>query len=145
MLESVWRMMLLLWLTSIVIVISLPWSKFDAALHWENAQLIPFVHFNLHPTVLIETLLNVLAFVPVGYLAVRSVSTSRRRQILVALVVGMSSSIGVECYQLFCQERVASITDIIMNVTGTSIGIWLAFAVDHLFSFCAVQVRRLTA
>ncbi len=137
--------MLWLWLTTVLVVISLPWSRFDATLHWENMQLIPLARFNLHPTVLIETLLNVLAFVPVGYLAVRSVSTSNQRGALLALVIGVSSSIGIEIYQLFCQERVASITDVVMNVAGTAIGVWLAFAIDHLLSFFVVQARRLTA
>ena len=144
MLASVWRIMLGIWLTSVLIVISLPWSKFDATPHWKNVQLIPFVHFNLHPTVLIETVLNVLAFVPVGYLAVRSVSASVQQRILLALLLGSGSSVSIECYQLFCQDRVPSITDVLMNVAGTGIGVWLAFAIDRMFTFVEVQARRFT-
>jgi hypothetical protein len=31
-----WRIMLLLWLASVLFVISLPWWRFDGIPHWEN-------------------------------------------------------------------------------------------------------------
>ena len=144
MLVSVWRIMLSLWVSSVLVVISLPWSKFDGTPHWENVQLIPFAYFNLHPAVLIETLLNILAFVPVGYLAVRSVPRSSQGGVILALAVGVSSSVGIELYQLFCQQRVASISDVLMNVGGTAIGSWLAFAIDQILCSFAVEPRRST-
>ena len=144
MLISVWRTMLGIWLTSVLIVISLPWSSFDATPHWKNVQMVPFAHLNFHRTVLIETALNLLAFIPVGYLAIRSFSASRRA-VLYALLLGACSSASIEVYQLFCRDRVPSTTDILMNVTGTAIGVWLAFAIDHIFTFCTIHIRRLSS
>ena len=137
--------MLGVWLASVLVVISLPWSKFDAAPHWNNVQWVPFAHFNFHPTVLVETALNLFAFIPVGYLAVRSLSHSKQRPVVLALVLGACSSVSIELYQLFCHDRVPSTTDVLMNVTGTAIGVWLAFAIDHILTFCTVQLRRLSA
>lgn len=144
MLLSVWRTMLGLWLTSVLLVISLPWSKFDATPHWKNVQWVPFAHFNFHPTVLVEAALNLLAFIPVGYLAVRS-SSSTRSPGFAALLLGFFSSVCVEFYQLFCHDRVLSTTDILMNVAGTAVGVWLTFAIDQIFTFCTSRFSRFSA
>ena len=145
MLWSVWRAMLGFWLTSVLLVISLPWSNFDATPHWKNVQWIPFTHLSWHRAVLTETALNVLAFIPVGYLSVRSLLLSRWSPFLVACFLGLISSVAIEAYQLFCHERVPSTTDILMNVTGAAVGVWLAFAIDQLFTFCTIGIRRLSA
>ena len=145
MLISVWRIMLCLWLAAVLLVISYPWSKFDATPHWRNVQWIPFSHLSFHPTVLIETAANILAFIPVGYLTVRSLSPSARRPFLLASLLALSSSVGVEIYQLFCHDRVPSITDVLMNVAGTAVGVWLALAIDHILTFCTVRIRSLSA
>jgi glycopeptide antibiotics resistance protein len=137
--------MLGLWLISVLLVISLPWSNFDATPHWKNVQLVPFAHLSFHPTVLVETALNLLAFVPVGYLAVRSLSHGQQRPVLFALILGACSSVSIEFYQLFCHDRVPATTDVFMNVTGTAIGVWLAFAIDHVFTFWTIYIRRLSS
>ena len=141
---QVWRIMLGIWLTSVLIVISLPWSKFDAKPHWKNVQWIPFEHFSLHPTVLTETALNILAFIPVGYLAARSLARGHERPVLGALALGAYSSVSIELYQLFCQDRVPSTSDVLMNVGGTAIGVWLAFAIDWTLTFFMLRIRRLS-
>jgi len=136
--------MLGLWLTSVLIIISLPWSKFDAAPHWNNVQWVPFAHFNFHPTVLVETVLNILAFIPVGYLTIRSLPENRQRPVLFALMFGACSSVSIEFYQLFCHNRVPSTTDILLNVAGTALGVWLAFAIDQVLAFWTIRIRRLS-
>ena len=141
---QVWRIMLGIWLTSVLMVISLPWSKFDARPHWKNVQWVPFEHFSLHPTVLTETILNVIAFIPVGYLAARSLAQSHQRPVLGALALGACSSVSIELYQLFCQDRVPSTTDLLLNVGGTAIGVWLAFAIDWTLTFFMLHIRRLS-
>lgn len=145
MLLSVWRTMLGLWLGAVLLVISLPWSKFDASPHWKNVQLVPLQDLVFGPIVLVEFALNMVAFIPVGYLAVRSASHASRNPIVAALLLGLCSSVGIEFYELFCQDRVPSTTDILMNVGGTGIGIWLACAIDQVLAFFILQARRLTA
>ena len=136
--------MLLLWLASVLFVISLPWWKFDGTPHWENVQWIPFTHLSFHPTTLVETAANILAFVPVGYLVVRSLSPTSRHPIFLAALLGFCSSAGIEIYQLFCHDRVPSATDILMNVAGTALGVWLALAIDKVATFLSILVRRLS-
>jgi len=145
MVTTVWRTILGLWLASVLLVISLPWSNFDATPHWKNVQWIPFTHLSLHQGVLIETALNILAFIPVGYLSVRSFLLCRRRPLLVACFLGFASSFTIEAYQLFCQDRVPSTSDIFTNVAGTAMGVWLAFATDQFVAFCTLHFRRLCA
>ena len=145
MLISVWRTMLGLWLAAVLLVISLPWSKFDATPHWKNVQWVPFAHLSLHPTVLAETALNILAFIPVGYLTVRSFSPPSRRPFALALLLASCSSVSIEVYQLFCHDRVPSTTDVLMNMTGTAMGVWLALAIDQILTFCTFRIRRLSA
>lgn len=145
MINTAWRILLLLWLAFVLFVISLPWWKFDGTPHWENVQWIPFTHLSLHPRVLVETALNILAFIPVGYLTVRSLSPSTRRPFLLASFLGLFSSASIEIYQLFCHDRVPSTTDVLMNLVGTAVGVWLALAFDRILAFCTVRIRRLTA
>jgi glycopeptide antibiotics resistance protein len=145
MLISVWRTMLCLWLASVLFVISLPWSSFDATPHWKNVQWIPFTHLNLHPAVLIEAALNLVAFIPVGYLAVRSLPPGAQRPFLLVSLLGFCSSVSIEVYQLFCHGRVPSTSDILMNVAGTEVGVWFALAIDQILTFCMVRIRSISA
>jgi glycopeptide antibiotics resistance protein len=135
--------MLSLWLLCILIVISLPWSNVDGIAHWKNVQWIPFTHLSFQPAVMIETALNLIAFMPVGYLAVRSFPPNGR-PLFYAALLGFCASFGIEAYQLFCHDRVPSTSDIIMNVAGTSTGIWLALTIDRMFLLCAVRIRSLS-
>jgi len=141
---AVWRAILCLWLISVLLVISFPWSKFDGTSHWENVLWVPFSGFVFTAPTIVETALNVLAFIPVGYLAIRSFSLSTQRPLLLALLLGFCSSVGIEFYQLFCHDRVASATDVFLNLAGTVIGAWLAVAIDQTLTFCALLLRRLS-
>jgi glycopeptide antibiotics resistance protein len=145
MISTAWRIILLLWLTSVLLVISLPWWKFDGAPHWQNVQWIPFTDLSSHPAVLVETAANILAFVPVGYLVVRSLSPNSRHPLFLASLLGFCSSAGIEFYQLFCRDRVPSATDILMNVGGTALGVWLALGIDKVVTFVSILVRRLSS
>lgn len=141
---SIWRMMLGLWLVSVLLVISLPWSKYDGVPHWKNLKLVPFEDYDIHPSGLTEAALNIVAFIPIGYLAIRSFCPSDHRRIFLAFLLGAVSSFGIESYQLLCHDRVPSITDVLMNVGGTGIGVCLAFAIDHMVTSVGTHARRFT-
>src|SRR5262245_7961596 len=141
----VWRIILCLWLVSVLLVITLPWSNFDGTPHWENVRWIPFAHLSFDPAVMVETAANFLAFIPIGYLTVRSFSPSLRHPFFLASLLGFCSSMGIEIFQLFCHDRAPETIDVLMNVAGTLVGAWLAFAIDQIFTFCTVRLRRLSA
>ena len=65
MIKTVWRALLVFWLVSVLIVISLPGEKFDGTPHWESIQWIPFAALSFHRDVVTETLANFLAFIPI--------------------------------------------------------------------------------
>ena len=132
MIRAVWRMLLLVWLVSVWIVISVPGGGFDGRPHWESIQWFPFAPFSFHRTVLTETVANFVTFVPIGYLAVRSFSFEVKRPLLLAGLVGLAVSFSVEAYQLFCRYRVPSSTDLIVNTAGTVLGAHLALKLDDL-------------
>ncbi len=142
---SLWRLLLFLWLACILFVISLPWSKFDGSPHWENALWIPFSGYVFNASTLVETGINFLAFIPIGYVMVRSLPPATSRPLWFAFLLGLSCSIGMEFYQLLCHDRVPSTTDVLINVAGTVLGARMALGVDQLLSLCTVRLRRLSS
>ena len=140
MIKTVWRMLLGFWLVSVLIVISLPGDKFDGTPHWESIQWIPFAALSFHHTVLTETLANFLAFVPIGYLAIRSFAFGTKRPLLLAGLLGLAASFSIELYQLFCRSRVPSSTDLILNTAGAVLGAYLALKLDDLISIVSCRL-----
>ena len=138
---TAWRIMLVLWLVCVLLVISLPWSRFDGTAHWTSVEWLPFSHLYWHRTVIAEAALNILAFAPVGYLSVRSGWSGKWSPLLMACVVGFVSSFSIETYQLFCLRRVPSVNDVLMNVIGTGCGAWLALTIDQILVWCSGRFR----
>ena len=135
MVRTVWRILLVFWLASVLIVISLPGGKFEGTPHWEHIQWIPFAALSFHPAVVTETLANFLAFIPIGYLAVRSFASGMKRPLLLAGLVGLAASFSIEVYQLFCAQRVPASTDLIFNTAGAVLGAHLALKFDDVLGF----------
>ncbi len=144
MIIPIWRTLLLLWSLAVILAISLPWSKFDGTPHWDAIEWIPFAHLSFHRSDLFDFTVNILAFIPLGYLMVRSLSPGTERPLLLAGLLGFFSSASLEFYQLFCQGRVPSTTDLFANTGGTVLGAWAAARVDQLLSFSFVRLRRLS-
>ena len=142
---SLWRLLLFLWLACVLFVISLPWSRFDGTLHWGNIHWIPFAYLSFHPSDVFETAANVLAFIPIGYLMVRSFPPATNRPLWFAFLLGLSCSTGMEFYQLLCHDRVPSTTDVLTNVAGTVLGARMALGIDQLLNLCTVRLRRLSS
>ena len=142
MIRPLWRTLLVLWLASVLLIIRLPWSKFDGTPHWEKIQWMPFAHLNFHPTVLFETAGNVLAFIPLGYLLVRSLPPATRHPLILASLLGFLFSASIEFYQLFCRDRVPATTDLLTNGAGTVLGARLALGADQLLKRGRAWLRR---
>ena len=121
-------------------VISLPGGGFDGTPHWESIQWIPFAALSFHRAVVTETVANFLAFIPIGYLAVRSFPSGIKRPLLLAGLVGLAASFSIEIYQLFCRSRVPSSTDLILNTTGAVLGAYLALRLDDLLRFLSRRI-----
>ena len=135
MIIAVWRTLLFLWLGSILFVISLPWWKFDGTPHWNNVQWIPFNGYVLTASTLVETGANFLAFIPIGYFAIRSFTPGIKRPLQLAGLIGLVASFSIEAYQLFCNHRVPASSDLLLNTAGAVLGAHLALKLDELISF----------
>ena len=147
MLRPFWRLLLLIWIVTLLLGISWPWSKFDGTPHWERVHWVPFQHVRLTPSLLsdFEFMANIFVFVPLGFLIIRSFppkSAGTWRALLPALLVGGLCSFGLEIYQLFCHDRVPSVTDVINNVSGTVLGAGIALWGGYLLHSSAVRLRR---
>jgi glycopeptide antibiotics resistance protein len=129
--KSVWRTLFLICLTAVLLVISLPWSKFDGTPHWENVYWIPFTGpLSLHPKVIFEIVGNFILFVPIGYLFVRGYFPDIKRPLLWATAVGSISSLSMEAYELLCRYRAIETADLILNTAGTVLGAQIALKLD---------------
>ncbi|SDS16306.1 MULTISPECIES: VanZ family protein [Microbacterium] len=72
----------------------------------------------------LEVLANVAVFIPVGVLAFLLVP---RRAWMLSLLVGPALSLGIETAQyLALPHRAATVSDVLANATGASIGVVLA-------------------
>ena len=109
------RLALLLW-TMAWAWVATPWRSFRPSPSLQRVELIPFLDGSPR-----TQFLNLLAFVPLGFIASRLGWSPRT----VALV-GAGVSALTECLQLFSTRRHPSITDLILNTAGVLIGILLA-------------------
>ena len=73
--------------------------------------------------VVLEFLANVVLFTPFGVLLVLAFPGVRWWAVV---LTGFLSSIGIELVQLGIPSRVASVSDVIANTTGTALGLVLA-------------------
>jgi glycopeptide antibiotics resistance protein len=140
---TIWRILWIGWFTLVIFATTTPWSKFDGSPHWESVLWIPFSDFTWSEGVLLETVANLLLFVPLGYLTVRSLGGDTRTPVLIATMIGLFCSTSVELFQVFCHDRVPSTTDILTNVMGTFVGGEIAAAIDRFFTTCVSRLRAL--
>ena len=109
---------LLLWART-----GLPRRSFQWMPSFENVELIPFTAGSLRGHVL-----NVLVFIPLGMILVRLGLPPRT-----AIAAGFGVSFVTECLQLFSTRRYPSITDLMLNTLGVTIGVALILGGGFLF------------
>jgi glycopeptide antibiotics resistance protein len=102
--------------TGVICFIVLPWFRPQDHIHLEVVQWVPFV---TPPVRLRDIILNVLLYVPLGYLHVRR-SSSMSVARAVAFAIALSAV--TECAQLFSHGRFPSTTDLVCNTAGAYLG-----------------------
>jgi glycopeptide antibiotics resistance protein len=108
----------------------LPLSNFVGHSHWEYIKWVPIptVEDLRSPKYLLDIssdiVGNTLLFLPLGYVLRRLLtSSSPIRQLLIAAGIGITLSLSIELYQVYCHNRFPSIFDVITNVAGALIGV----------------------
>ncbi len=71
---------------------------------------------------LVEPILNILLFVPLGFFIARSLRRFPDAGVLLAGLLGAGLSLGVEVLQVALPDRHPSLRDVLMNGTGSLIG-----------------------
>ena len=124
-----WRTSLILWILIVVVATTLPWSGLQGLQghsHWGNVRWIPFYLESLSLRFILDIVVNLLLFVPFGYLYVRSQVTMSSAIFLRISLLAMLLSVSVELIQVFSQTRLPSMTDICTNVIGATMGAVIA-------------------
>ncbi len=119
---------LILWVVFTLMVGILPLKNFVGHAHWEYIKWVPTVADLRSPKYLLDIFSdlvgNTLLFLPLGYFLRRVLTSSNpSRQLLIAAGIGITLSLSIELYQVYCHSRFPSIFDVITNVTGTVIGV----------------------
>lgn len=115
------RVLFVLWTAMITAVTTLPWSNYTGHAHWDNVRWVPFADRSLTS---VDVALNVVLFVPFGFLLAPAGSTaSLPRRVLLAIVSAGALSVCAEFYQVYCHNRIPSATDVCTNVLGAVLGV----------------------
>lgn len=114
-------MLFLLWTAVIVDVTTLPWSDYTGHSHWDHVQWMPFCE---RPLVATAIVLNVILFVPFGFILMRAGSAAASaRRVTSTLVFAAAPSISAEYIQVYCHNHIPSAKDVCTNVLGAGLGI----------------------
>lgn len=87
--------------------------------------------------------MNVLLFVPLGFLYLQTRRAGGRGGVLHALGAGALVSLGIETVQLFEPERYSSVSDVLANTLGAGLGASLQVRLSARLRLDAARVRRL--
>jgi len=100
----------------------------DRYLVLDQVLFLPFWE-EFHPTWSYwkDVLINIVGFVPFGFLFCAYFSLARRikRPALVTILLGLTVSLTIESLQSFLPTRDSGTTDLFTNTLGTCFGVWL--------------------
>lgn len=105
----------LLW-TVLILRIVVPWGRFVDHPHWGRVVWMPFVS---PPRRLLDVVLNVLLYVPLGAAVWRASSGKPLRNVLVLALLLTTTT---EWSQLYSHSRIPSLTDVVSNALGAWLG-----------------------
>lgn len=98
------------------------WTDPDEDPHWHRMQWIPFSQARPTPPYLFDVVINVLLYVPLGYLSARAQARPFPSALGRSLLLAVLLSGGTELIQLFTHNRFPSTTDLFNNVVGALLG-----------------------
>jgi glycopeptide antibiotics resistance protein len=120
----------MLWflLAALSIAPLLPLSNFVGHPHWDHIRWIPFQNFALSWNMLKDIVGNTLWFMMFGYLLHYQLNEDSRTLWTIATITAIAGgiSLSIELFQVFCHNRIPSITDVICNVLGAGLGGYVA-------------------
>jgi len=119
-----------IWFLLVVLAIAplFPLSNFVGHPHWDHVRWIPFQDFSLSRNMLKDVLGNTLWFMMFGYLLHYQLNWDSRSRWTIAMITVIASgiSLSTELFQIFCHNRISSMTDVACNVLGAGLGGFVA-------------------
>lgn len=124
--------LLLSWVIVIVLGTTLPWDTLHPSLQWWRIDWALFPSGGLGRRVLFDVAVNVVLYLPFGYLFRQWVEQTSNRMIFI-YVVGMAAGLSccTEFVQIFNPVRFPAMADVIINVTGALLGAWAVMPKDY--------------
>lgn len=116
------RRLLAVWVCVFFLLV-LPWTDLQDHAHLYKVEWPPRLS---SPRRVADVVGNIVLFMPFGFLLVTAWPPRRRGVWPVGLCAALLLSAAAEGAQLYSHSRVPSIADLASNVTGASIGLWLA-------------------
>jgi glycopeptide antibiotics resistance protein len=129
------RLRLLLWVL-VILVCVVPWLSFQDHPHWMRVNWVAFSQ----PFRRRDILLNIALYIPVGLFWTRGASPGLRH-VLTCSIAAAVLSVATEATQIYSHSRYPSMTDIVTNTLGATIGALLVF-VRHRFARGAVGLTE---
>jgi glycopeptide antibiotics resistance protein len=116
------------WLIFLILVPLFPLTNFAGHPRWEAIHWIPFQDFSLSRYMMVDIIGNIGWFMIFGYLLHRLMSktSSFFQSIVKAVLITAGVSLSVEIFQLFCNSRCPSMTDVVCNTLGGSLGAYFS-------------------
>jgi glycopeptide antibiotics resistance protein len=126
------RLLLISWVIIIFLGTTLPWETIYPYLEWWRIDWAPFHSGALRPRVIFDVAVNVVLYLPFGYLC-RQWVEHRGRWMTFLYVLGMAAGLSscTEFVQIFNAVRFPAMADVVMNVTGALLGAWAVVPQDH--------------
>lgn len=117
-----------------VIAFGMVYASFRPFSGWQQPRRGWFAFFGeeLHFVNKWDHFLNVVGYVPLGFLAVLALITARRSigtASVVALLACTAFSLGVETLQSALATRTSSLVDVVTNIAGSAIGVLAAMVI----------------
>lgn len=133
---------LLLLLTTLTIVTVTVWMGGKS---YENFDPIPFddlrylakrlanrpISTHILAVIIVPMIANVLLFVPWGlftFITLYTIDRPTLQTYILTILLGFSFTLGIEAWQYFLPSRVADVSDVIWNTSGTILGALLGHA-----------------
>jgi VanZ family protein len=135
--------LLWLWLAVLVLTPLFPLDNFVGHSHWDSVRWVPFQDFSLTPNILVDIAGNTVWFMVLGYLSYywTKEPASPFKSVAMVMLLAGGVSLSTEFYQVFCHNRIPSMTDVACNLIGAALGGY--FGWKHRIQLAAEPVRYL--
>ena len=116
------------WLVVLILIPLFPLTNFVGHPHWEAIRWIPFQDFSFAPNMLMDIIGNIGWFMIFGYLLHywMDKNSSSFRSIATVALIAAGVSLSLEFFQIFCHNRIPSITDVICDTVGACLGAYFS-------------------